>query len=226
VKLADAEILKARDKAPIRKPQPDDDYLRVCMVFDELLNAYRDGDSSIEKMLLGAYERTLLSHGSFTNNERRVDNISLAFQGDVTRKVFEIFTGKSSAGSGFLHRCKLTYGVKKRVPDWQPINAEKAVTAVRALSKALAALPESRIGGNKRFVPSETNEAKHLREEFLRWLDQQDPKFIPELDSHFRRDVLVRVIATGATFIDARHVRPAMAWTKYQLALCSTVPRR
>lgn len=34
-----------------------------------------------------------------------------------------------------------------------------------------------------------------------------------------RRDVLVRVIATGASFIDVKHVRPAIAWTKYQLAL-------
>ena len=220
VKLADAEILKARDEAPTREPQPDDDYLRVCMVFDELLNAYRGGDASIEEMLLGAYERTFLAHGSFKNGERRVDNVSLSFHGDVTRKVFdELYTGKSSAGSGFLHRCKLTYGVKKRVADWRPINAEKAVAAVRALSKALAALPESRIGGNKRFVPAETNEAKRLREEFFRWLDQQNPKFIPELDSHFRRDVLVRVIATSARFIDVEHVRPAIAWTKYQLAL-------
>jgi hypothetical protein len=79
-------------------------------------------------------------------------------------------------------------------------------------------LPESRIGGNKR-SPEETNEAKRLREEFLRWLDHQNPKFIPEVDSHFRRDVLVRVIATGALFIDVNHVRPAIAWTKYQLAL-------
>ena len=171
-------------------------------------------------MLLGAYERTFVAHGSFKNGERRVDNLSLSFHGDVTRKVFdEIFTGKSSASSGFLHRCKLTYGVKKRVADWQPINPEKAVGAVRALSNALSTLPASRIGGNKRFVPAETNEAKRLREEFLRWLDQQNPKFVPELDSHFRRDVLVRVIATGASYIDAKHVRPAIAWTKYQLAL-------
>ena len=174
VKLADDEILKAREEAPAREPRPDDDYLRVWMVFDELLNAYKGGDSSIEEMLLGTYERTLLAHGSFKNGERRVDKVSLSFHGDVTRKVFdEIFTGKSSAGSGFLHRCKLTYGVKKRVADWQPIDAENAVAAVRALSKTLATLPESRIGGNKRFVPEETNEAKRLREEFLRWLDQQ-----------------------------------------------------
>ena len=220
VKLADAEILKAREETPTREPQADDDYLRVCMVFDELLNAYKGGDSSIEEMLLGAYERTLLAHGSFKNGERRVDHVSVSFHGDVTRKVFdEIFTGKASAGSGFLHRCKLTYGVKKRVADWQPIDAEKAIAAVRTLSEALAKLPEARIGGNKRFVPPETNEAKRLREEFFCWLDQQNPKCIPELDSHFRRDVLVRVIATGASYIDVKHVRPAIAWTKYQLAL-------
>jgi hypothetical protein len=219
-KLAKDEIRKARDNAPARMPQPDDDYLRVCLVFDELLNAYRGGDSSVEEMLLSAYERTFLAHGSFKNDERRIDNVSLSFQGDVTRRVFEeLFTGKSSANSGFLHRCKLTYGVKKRVPDWRPIDAEKAAAAVRALSKHLAALPESRIGGNKPFVPQETNDAKRMREEFFRWLDQQNPKFIPELDSHFRRYVLVRVLATGATFIDVEHVKPAIAWTKYQLAL-------
>ncbi len=220
VRLADAEILEARGKAPKREPRPGDDYLRVCLVFDELLNAYRGGDSSIEDTLLGTYERTIVAHGSFKNSERRVDHVSLSFHGDVTRNVFdEIFTGKSSAGSGFLHRCKLTYGVKKRVADWQPINVEKAVAAVRALSEALGKLPEARIGGNKRFVPAETNGAKRLREEFFRWLDQQNPKCIPELDSHFRRDVLIRVIATGASCIDVNHVRPAIAWTKYQLAL-------
>lgn len=76
-----------------------------------------------------------------------------------------------------------------------------------------------RIGGNKPFVPAETNEAKRQREEFFCWLDQQNPQFIPELDSHFRRYVLVRVIATGSKFIDVVHVQPAIAWTKYQLAL-------
>jgi hypothetical protein len=219
-KLCEGEVLKERDDATVREPQPDDDFLRVWLIHDELLNAYKAGETSTEEMLLTAYERSVVAHGSFKNGERRVDGVSLGFSGDTTRKIFEeIFTGRASANSGFLARCKLYYAEKKRVHDWQPADVEKALKAVRALQSTLSALPRSRIGGNNRFVPAETNEARLMREEFLRWLDEQNAAYTAELDSHFRRDVLVRVIASGATHIDAQHVRPAISWTKYQLAL-------
>jgi hypothetical protein len=69
------------------------------------------------------------------------------------------------------------------------------------------------------WVPAETSAARRLREEFLLWLDQQPGHLTAELDSHFRRDVLVRVVASCSTCIDEIHVKPAIAWAKYQLAL-------
>ena len=220
IKLRDADILKRGDQAPVREPQPDDDYLRVWLVHDELLNAYKNGDTSLEELLLATYERSFLAHGSFTNGERRVDNLSLAFSGDTTRKGFdEIYTGKPSANSGFLARCTLCFAKKRRLANWRPMDADKAIRAARLLAQRIAKLPKSRIGGNDPWVPSETNAAKELREEFLKWLDQQPGQLTAELDSHFRRDVLVRVVASGSVCIDEAHVKPAIAWTKYQLAL-------
>ena len=220
VKLRDADILKRRDQAPVREPQPDDDYLRVWLLHDELLNAYKGGDTSTEELLLASYERSFLAHGSFKNGERRVNNVSLAFSADVTRKAFdEIYTGKISANSGFLARCTLAFANKKRVANWRPMDADRAVRAARQLVERIAQLPKSRIGGNDVWVPAETSAARRLREEFLLWLDQQPGHLTAELDSHFRRDVLVRVVASCSTCIDEIHVKPAIAWAKYQLAL-------
>jgi hypothetical protein len=42
--LRDKELLKMREAAPLRKPQPEDDYLRVWMIHDELTNAYHFQD--------------------------------------------------------------------------------------------------------------------------------------------------------------------------------------
>jgi hypothetical protein len=147
VKLRDADILKRRDQASVREPQPDDDYLRVWLLHDELLNAYKGGDTSTEELLLASYERSFLAHGSFKNGERRVNNVSLAFSADVTRKAFdEIYTGKISANSGFLARCTLAFANKKRVANWRPMDADRAVRAARQLVERIAQLPKSRSG--------------------------------------------------------------------------------
>jgi hypothetical protein len=190
------------------------------MIHDELTNAYKAGDTSTEELLLAAYERAVLAQGSFKNGERQVENVSLAFHGDTTRKTFdEIFTGRASANSGFLARCKLCFAWKQRVHEWAPMDIGKAQAAIQKLLTAISELPKSRIGGNVPFVPQETAEATKLREEFFTWLDGQNEAFTAELDAHFRRDVLVRVIASASKIIEANHIKAAAAWTKYQLAL-------
>jgi hypothetical protein len=218
--LRDKEILKMREATPLRKPQPVDDFLRVWLIHDELRNAYKGGDTSTEELLLPSYERDTVAHGSLTNGEHVVKNVSLGFHGDAVRSSFnEAFTGRASGNSGFLARCKLYFAVKNNLKEWREIDAVKATEAVQTLSARIAQLPKSRIGGTAVFVPAETDEARRLREEFFGWLYKQNAARIAELDSHFKRDVLVRVVASGAKNITAEHINRAAAWTKHQLAL-------
>jgi hypothetical protein len=216
----DKDIEKQRKTERIRKPQPQDDYLRVWMIHDELSNAYKSADRSTEECLLAAYERDFVCHGSFANEERRVDNVSLAFHGDATRRAFEeIFTGQASANSGFLARCKLTYGTKRLVANWSSPNLGAAATAIQKLVAAVSALPKSTIENEAPFIPQESQEATQLREDFFAELGYEEALFATELDSHFRRDVLVRMVASGGKTITADNVKRAVLWARYQLAL-------
>jgi len=212
---------KIAAKNPVRRqPRETDDYLRVIFRHDELANAYKNENTSTEELLLTTYERTIAAHGSFLNGERVVENVCVGLIADTTERGFaNLYTGRISALSGFLPRCTIEYGKKKYLEEWREMDVPKALAAVKELTAGLARLPKSTVGGSERFVPPETPEATGLRREFQRWLNQQNPNSIPELDTHFRRDVLIRVVASGAERIEIDHVRRAIAWTTYQLGV-------
>jgi hypothetical protein len=203
-----------------RVPCPTDDFLRAIFRHDELTNAYKNENMSMEELLLTTYERTIAAHGSFLNGERTVENVCVGLIADTTERGFaSLYTGRISALSGFLPRCTIEYGTKKYLEEWEETDGPKALAAAKKLTEYLARLPQSTISRSQRIVPRETAEATELRREFLRWLSQQNPNLIPELDTHFRRDILIRVIASGAEQIEVVHVQRAIAWTKYQLAV-------
>ena len=189
-----------------RRPKPTDDYLRAIFRHDELANAYKSQSVSMEELLLTTFERTIAAHGSFLNGERTVENVCVGLIADTTERVFaDLYTGRISATSGFLPRCTIEYGTKKHL-EWQPIDLERAMAAVKEITTRLDGLPKSTIRPGPRFVPPETTAARELRREFLLWLSNQNPVLIPELDTHFRRDVLIRVIMSGRGEIDTVHV--------------------
>ena len=57
-----------------------------------------------------------------------------------------------------------------------------------------------------------------MRWEFLRRLkEDEDPRYTPELDVHFKRDLLIRVIFSDVPRIDELRTQEAISWTLYRL---------
>ena len=143
-----------------RRPKPTDDYLRAIFRHDELANAYKSQSVSMEELLLTTFERTIAAHGSFLNGERTVENVCVGLIADTTERVFaDLYTGRISATSGFLPRCTIEYGTKKHLEEWQPIDLERAMAAVKEITTRLDGLPKSTIRPGPRFVPPETTAA-------------------------------------------------------------------
>jgi hypothetical protein len=66
-------------------------------------------------------------------------------------------------------------------------------------------------------VPEELEEARELRYEFFQHLRNGDARYTPELEAHFKRDLLMRAIFSRDPQIDAAKTIKTIAWTLHQL---------
>jgi putative DNA primase/helicase len=192
----------------------------VLARFDEMSEPFEKSKvtgSTWHSKLLQLYERTAIASGSFKNGEHQVKDTRLSLSGDFTRAGFQTtFEGSGSRGSGFLPRCTLSYS--DRIPhtgDWartDMIAASRVLTDLECCADTLTNL-------KVRLVPEASDEANGLRWEFIDFLRKGDPRYTPELEAHFKRDLLMRALFSGDTQIDALRTRKSIAWTLHQLEL-------
>jgi len=193
----------------------------VLARFDEMVEPFEKAKatgSTLESKLLQLYERNSISSGSFKNGEYEVKDTHLSLCGDFVRDTFlTTFEGRGSGGSGFLARCTLALADKiYHAGDWVPtdkIAADKVVTNITLAADTFRSL-------GQRFIPEESRAARDLRYDFFEHLRaKEDPRYTPELEAHFKRDLLMRTLFSGDTRIDAVHVQKSIVWTLHQLEL-------
>jgi hypothetical protein len=191
----------------------------VLARFDEMYEVFEKAKatgSTLESKLLQLYERNSIASGSFKNGEHSLADTHLSLVGDFVRSKFqETFEGRGSGGSGLLARCTLCYADKVfHSGDWAPkdnIAITKVLAALECCADTLTHLKD-------RLVPEESDEAKELRWEFFdRLRSKEDPRYSPELEAHFKRDLLMRVLFSADTRIDAMRTRKSISWTMHQL---------
>ena len=199
-----------------------EDHKKAFARFDEMKAMFERNDgprsksNSVENKLLELYEKTEVAQGSFTYRRHEAD-CEFSFSGDFTLEGFEsTFSGRGSQGSGFLSRCVLSLADKTvHFGDWRDIPETATTRLVAKIREKIEGLPQ--LDGN-RFVPGESEDALQKRYEFLKWLNQQDTKFTPELMSHLKRDLLMRALFSDGR-ITSKNVMRSIAWTKHQLEL-------
>jgi hypothetical protein len=202
--------------------------------FDEMRNLFEKGNSSGSTLfakLLELYEQKQGGVGSLTHNAAMFENVSLSMTGGFTLDGFERATsGKGVGGDGFLSRMVLEYsGGVNYHGDWDDLDAQKVNAAVAAIKDAVVWLRNYK-GEHKgeRFVPVEDFDAKALRMDFQKWLKQQKEiiekntpgaSYAARLESHFKRDLLIRVAFTPEKKITGKLTQKAIDWAKHQLKL-------
>jgi hypothetical protein len=192
----------------------------VLARFDEMCEPFEKAKatgSTLESKLLQLYERNTISSGSFKNGEHEVTKTHLSLSGDFTRDGFQrTFEGRGSGGSGFLARCTLSFADRVlHAGDWEPTNdiaATKVLTALECCADTITQLQH-------RFVPTESEDASELRWKFLARLRNDDARYTPELEALFKRDLLMRVLFSKDTQIDATRTRQSIAWAMHQFDL-------
>lgn len=201
---------------------------QVIARFDELIELFQKDQtkaSTLETKFLTLFERRTVSQGSFANKQSTATDVGFSFSGDcVEDKFHHTFQGRGSQGSGLLSRSTLSYAdATSWADDWLDIDGAKALQLVNEIDGCLK-LAEFLGANNIPFIPPEDRDAKQTRLEFFRWLRQEDQHFAAELEAHFKRDLLLRVIFSGATdksqlHIDLDKTQRSIAWTKHQLIL-------
>jgi putative DNA primase/helicase len=191
----------------------------VLARFDEMYEVFEKAKatgSTLESKLLQLYERNSIASGSFKNGEHSLTDTHLSLSGDFVRSKFqETFEGRGSGGSGLLPRCTLSFADKVfHSGDWvarDNIAITKALTAIECAADTLTHLKD-------RLVPEESDAARKMRWEFFdRLRSNEDPRYTPELEAHFKRDLLMRVLFSREARIDAERTQKSVAWTLYQL---------
>lgn len=213
---------------------------RIIGRFDEmseLFQKFNTKASTLEDKMTTLYEREIVSHGSLTNGQHECRDAQLSYVGDFTADKFHYtFIGRGSRGSGFLSRNIITYADKTPLtakewvkPDGQKINRivkriEERINTLQQVATRLGDtwqadsyddIPES----DRRFIPTEDEDAKQLRHEFYDWLDAQDAVYSGRLKDHFKRDLLLRALFAPhpEMAITADLTRRSIIWTKRQL---------
>jgi hypothetical protein len=182
--------------------------------FDEMAAVFkkdRNANSVIELALLQLFDGNAIAQGSFKNKEHSAENVELSVVGAFTLpKFLESFTGSGSGGSGFLSRCVFSYS--DRMPhrgEW----AEVDRTAVFQTCSEIAARIEKLSDG---YVVPETDEAHAHRLETEAWIQGLDARYKPRLESHARRDLILRAVFSREGMIDLDKARRTRLWVKNQ----------
>jgi hypothetical protein len=209
------------------------DNSNVVVYFDEMKTLFEKGaaqNSTLLSKMIELYDRSEGSAGSLSNKGGEFSDISISFTGGFTRASFDrVVTGKGAAGSGFMSRCVLAYtnGVT-HIGDW----AEQDTAAVNALAAKMLVrwgeLTTAMSQSGERWIPVETHEANAMRQEFQKALakkkvkmdiDYVDAGMTSRLESHFKRDLLLRTIFSDDQTITEEKVSRAIAWAEHEIYL-------
>lgn len=192
---------------------------RSIAYFDEMSEVFEKdkvAGSIIEKKLLQLFEGESITQGSFKNGVHVADGIEFSLVGCFTVPSFlTSFTGRGSAGSGYLSRCTFSYS--DRVPyagDWAEINSERVMDLLAKIASC-AALVQAHSKSNP-YIVEETPEATRLRRETAEWIEKLDDRYKARLADHMKRDLILRAICSENPVIDADKVRRAKLWVENQ----------
>jgi hypothetical protein len=206
------------------------------LYFDEMKALFEKGNaggSTLFPKLLELYEQKASAVGSLTHNASSFSNVSLSMAGNFTRAGFDrSVSGKGAGGDGFLSRMVLDYsdGINYQ-GDWDAMDTGKVNSALQHIAESLFWIINyvGEEGKGKPFIPEETEEGKHARNAFQKWLSSEktriqnehpDASYVARLEAHFKRDLLLRVAFTPERKITEALVNKSWAWAKHQLMLC------
>lgn len=226
---------------------PDNNYegKNVIVYFDEMKTLFEKGgsqNSTLFSKLIELYDRNDSSAGSLSHEGGEFKNVAISLTGGFTRASFDRATaGKGAGGDGFLSRCVISYaGDVKHIGDWDEQDTGKInALAAKMLERYKGIYTEWSQENNKpvkdgeekkewRWVPVETDEAKKLREDFQKSLGAKrvelnekypDKGLVSRLESHFKRDLLLRTVFSDDMTITADKVARAIAWAEHELYL-------
>lgn len=218
-----------------------------CLVyFDELKTLFEKGgsqNSTLFSKMIELYDREDSSAGSLSHEGGEFTNISLSFTGGFTGSSFDAaVAGKGAGGDGFLSRCVLAYtGDITHCGDWKDQDTVAINTLAAKMHKKYADLLQSYLDKKKaddgkadispltwRFVPVEDAESKQLRTDFQKWIfnkrkehNEKHPGlgYMSRLESHFKRDLLMRTIFSDDQVITPDKVKRAIVWAQHELYL-------
>lgn len=202
--------------------------------FDEMRTLFEKAGSTgstLFSKLLELYEQKASGVGSLSNGAATFENVSMSMTGGFTLDGFERSTaGKGTGGAGFLSRMVLEYsGGVNWHGDWDDLNTTEVNAAVASIKESVQWLRNYHgTHEGKRFIPIEDFDAKAARMDFQKWLKAQKDLietrtpgagFAARLESHFKRDLLIRVAFTPERKITLKLVEKSVAWAKHQLKL-------
>jgi putative DNA primase/helicase len=192
--------------------------LDLLVSFDEMRDFFQKADirsSTLISVFCTLFEKHSIKQGSFDHGDHAVEDTHLSFIGDFTAAMFQqCLAGRGAAGQGFLPRCALTYGRWKPAGDWTPRNIEREQGIVDKIRHVLERLPEGV------FVPKEEEDARECRLDFFAGLEKQIEQgdyFPLEIQSYFKRDLLLRVVFSDDPVITLPQTARSIAWANNQL---------
>ena len=142
-----------------------------------------------------------------------------------------------------LSRCTFTFARKRpfiaRFPETDTI---KGVKIYKKIKNCLDRLPEASTpkmwtmtqeepddldgmfgtpepAKESRFIVPETDAAKVMIDQFIIDLGKEDETFTPELDTHFKRYLILQAIFSDNQIVDEDKVKRGILWTRNQLAI-------
>lgn len=208
------------------------------LYFDEMKTLFEKGNntgSTLFPKLLELYEQKAAAVGSLTHNASSFSNVSLSMAGNFTRSGYDrCVAGKGAGGDGFLSRMVLDFseGINYQ-GDWDAMDTNAINKALHNIGESLQYILNWKGEHNGLpFVPEETDEGKHARIQFQKWLKDEkiriqrehpDSSYAARLEAHFKRDLLIRVAFTPEKKITAELVNKSWGWAKHQLMLRETL---
>ena len=203
--------------------------------FDEMKSLFEKGSNSgstLFSKLLELYEQKSAGVGSVTSHKASFDNVGLSMTGGFTRDGYErAVSGKNAGGNGFLSRMVMEYsnGIT-HVGDWDQMDPATINAAVEHIQSSIQWLMNyvGEVNKGKPFIPEETEDAKVVRSAFQVWLNDEkkrvqeenpDSGIASRLESHFKRDLLLRVAFTPERKITKELTERSVIWAKHQLLL-------
>ena len=202
--------------------------------FDEMKDLFDKGastGSTLFSKLLPLYEGKSAGVGSIGSGKAECKNVSLNMSGGFTREGFDrSVSGKGAGGNGFLSRMVMEFsnGINY-LGDWDELEPEPINACVQKIAESIQWLRDY-VGGNegKPYIPPEDADALEVRKAFQKWLSEEktriqqkypDSSYASRLESHFKRDLLVRVLNTPERRITKKLVMKSVRWAQHQLML-------